>query len=372
MTKEKTYFISGGGTGGHIYPAVTIVQQLLKEQDTKKIFFVGNPDNLEYEIVKHIEGVTFLPVNIKGMPRKASFDFIKWLVKLELATWKALFYIFKYKPDAVFTTGGYVSAPVAFASILTNTPFMIHDCDAHPGLVSRYVAPFAKIVSAAFEKSKEILNSNNIVINGNPIRNSFNQGTKQEARQKLNLRDKLTILAMGGSQGAATINNASVEMAQYLCEARDIQFIVQTGRKNYDEVISYFETYFPHFRENTNLLIQPYFDDMSIPLKAADIVISRAGSLSLSEINACALPSILIPYPYAAADHQRKNAEEMHLKGASFYLEDNQCSSDNLIRVLNELINDSKRLQNMSENAFKLSKPDSSQKIIEQLKSIVK
>lgn len=370
--KKYTYFVSGGGTGGHIYPAVTVAEELLKESDTKEIFYVGNPKNLEYEIVKNKKNITFLPVSVSGMPRKLSLKFLKWVWDLEIATWKALFYILKYNPDAIFTTGGYVSAPVAFASIILKQPFMIHDCDTHPGLVSKKVAPFAQCVSVAFEKSSELLNSNNIICNGNPIRKSFSDYTKEEARNILNLQNKLTVMAMGGSQGAMTINKAILEAAQELTEKLDIQVIIQTGKKNYDEIIKKFENNFPNYKENKNLIIKPYFDEMAIPLKASDIVVARAGSLSLSEINACSLASILVPYPHAAADHQRKNAREMTEKGAALYLEDSECDGKNLMEKLKLLISDPEKIAEMGAIAESLSKENSTESIIKQLKSIIK
>ena len=370
--KKNVYFISGGGTGGHIYPAVTVAEELLNDSSTDKIYYVGNPNNLEYEIIQSKGTMDFLPVSVSGMPRKLSLGFIKWFFDLEISIWKCLFYIFKYKPDAIFTTGGYVSAPVAFAAMLTKTPFMIHDCDAHPGLVSKQVAPFAGCVSVAFESSREILNSDKITCNGNPIRKSFENITREDARRSLGLGDKLTILAMGGSQGAMTINNAVLELAQELTEEMNIQLIIQTGKKNYDEVIKRFEEYFPNYYMNTNLLVKPYFEDMSLPLKAADIVVARAGSVSLSEINACGLASILVPYPHAAADHQRKNAKEMCENGASSCLEDSECNRENLITLIKELVYDNDKLQKMSDAAKTMSKTDSTDSIIKQLKSIVR
>lgn len=370
--KKYVYFISGGGTGGHIYPAVTVAEELLNDSSTDKIYYVGNPNNLEFEIIQSKGTMDFLPVSVSGMPRKLSLGFIKWFFDLEISIWKCLFYIFKYKPDAIFTTGGYVSAPVAFAAMLTKTPFMIHDCDAHPGLVSKQVAPFAGCVSVAFESSREILNSDKITCNGNPIRKSFENITREDARHSLGLGDKLTILAMGGSQGAMTINNAVLELAQELTEEMNIQLIIQTGKKNYDEVIKRFEEYFPNYYMNTNLLVKPYFEDMSLPFKAADIAVARAGSVSFSEINACGLASILVPYPHAAADHQRKNAKEMCENGASLCLEDSECNRENLITLIKELVYDNDKLQKMSDAAKTMSKTDSTDSIIKQLKSIVR
>ncbi len=372
VDRKKTYFISGGGTGGHIYPAIAVARELLNQSDTDKIYYIGNKDNLEHEIISKIPEIEFLSVGVSGMPRKPGIKFLKWFVELEIATWKALLYVIKYKPDAIFTTGGYVSAPVAFASILLNKPFMIHDCDVEPGLVSKLVASSAKIVSVAFSKSKEFLKSGNAVCNGNPVREEFFSVSKAEAQKSLGLKNKLTIFAMGGSQGAKTINKSVLGVAQELVEQLDIQLVLQTGMKNYMDVIEQFEAYFPHFRENTNLIIRPYFDEMALPLKAADIVIARAGSLSLSEMNICALPSILIPYPYAAADHQRKNAKEMQQNGASLYLEDSECNKNSLMNYLKELIVDSEKRKQMSISAQKLAKPDATSCIVTQLKSLIK
>lgn len=369
LSKEegKVYFISGGGTGGHIYPAVTVADALLEESDTHKIFYIGNPDNLEFDIISKKENITFLPVKVKGMPRKAGFGFIKWLWDLEVATWKSLFYILKYKPDAIFTTGGYVSAPILFAATILKKPFMIHDSDASPGLVSKLVAPCAKVVSVAFEKAKEVLNSDNIICNGNPIRTSFAKYTKEEALKELGLENKLTILAMGGSQGAKSINSAVVEVIKKFESRDDIQIILQTGKKNFDEVKKALEGI-----KNDNAIVRPYFEDMAIPLKAADIVIARAGSLSLSEINLLGLPSILVPYPYAAANHQWKNAMEMEEKGASICLEDSKCNGESLYNIIQSLIEDNTKLQKMATSAKNLAKPDATKHIVKELKSIIK
>lgn len=372
QSKKYKYFISGGGTGGHIYPAVTVAEELLKESDTEKIFFIGNPSNLEYQIIKNKKDITFLPVKISGMPRNFTFKFIKWLWDLNIATWKSLFYVLKYRPDAIFTTGGYVSAPVAFAAIMLRKKFMIHDCDTHPGLVSRYIAPFASIVSVAFEKAKSLLDSKNIILNGNPIRSSFSEYSKEKARELLNLENKSTIAIMGGSQGSNTINDAIVEIAKYLVEDLNLQIVMQTGNKNYENVANKLYEVWPEYENNKNIIVRPYFDEMAIPLKASDIVVSRAGSLSLSEISICSLPSILVPYPYAAADHQRKNAKEMVDIGASLYIEDDKCTPEVLLNIIKSLITNPQKMIDMSSAAASLSTAEASKNIIKQLKSIIK
>lgn len=369
--KKYTYFITGGGTGGHIYPAIAVAQALRNDETTKDIYYVGNPKNMEYDIVKKL-GFKFLPIKVSGMPRKISFSFLKWGIELELANWKALYYLWRFKPDAILGTGGYVSAPTLFASTLSKTPYMIHDCDAQPGIVSRFVAPMAKTVSLAFEDSAHNIKAQNVHINGNPIREDFKKITKTEARENLLLENKTTICIMGGSQGAKSINNAAVECIKQIFEKYDVQIIFQTGAKHYEDTISNLAKIYPEYEQNKNLIVKPYFDDMVTVLKATDIAISRAGSLSLSEICACSIAPILIPYPYAAADHQRKNAKSLLNKNACLYLEDFETNSENLMKKLDELLSNSEKLSEIQQNTSKLAKLDATEKIVEQLKKVAK
>lgn len=367
---KKTYFITGGGTGGHIYPAVAVADELLKDETTEKIYYVGNPNNLEAVIVKD-KNYKFLPVISSGMPRKISFELIKWTFKMFFAWLKCCSYIKKYKPDVIFGTGGYVSAPVIIAGITMKVPFIMHDCDANPGLVTRKLSPYAKSISIAFEDAREKLHNKNCHLNGNPVRTEFKTLTKTQARKNLNLEDKLTLCIMGGSQGAKTINNAAVEILKDLSKNYNLQIIFQTGKKNYDEAITKLENIYPEYKEDKNLLIRPYFEDMATVLKACDIAISRAGSLSISELCASGIAPIFIPYPYAAADHQRKNAKCMVEKEAGLYLEDSQTTPDTLKNLLKELLDNPDKLHKIQEASLKLAKFDGVQKIVEQIKAAV-
>lgn len=368
--QKYTYFITGGGTGGHIYPAIAICDELKKDIETKDIYYVGNPNNLEAEITKK-QGYKFLGVNISGMPRKFGFGLVKWFFQLQIAIFKAVYYVKKYKPDAILGTGGYVSAPALFAGGLTGIPFMIHDSDAQPGIVSKYIAPNAKCVSLAFEVSKQFIKSDNIHLNGNPIREEFKTLTKQEAREQLGLKDKLTLCVMGGSQGAKSINIAVVEILKKLSLEYDLQIIFQTGKKNYEEVTSKLKENYPEFERDKNIILKPYFNNMVTVLKASDIAVSRAGSLSLSELCACSCASILIPYPHAAADHQRKNANFMVEKRAALYLEDADTTKDTLLIAIEQLLDNKEKLKTIQSNAFSLAKLDATKNIVSQLKGTI-
>ena len=343
---SKTFFVTGGGTGGHIYPAIAIADELLKEG---KVYYIGNPYNMEYVLTVE-KGYRFLPVFIKGMPRKISFKFLPWITGLIFSTIKCFTYITRYKPDVVFATGGYIAAPMLIACRIMKVPYILHDCDARPGLVTRKFAPHAKAVTLAFEEAKSFIKNNNIHVTGNPIRKDFKTMTREAAKSFLGLKNKLTLCITGGSQGAKSINNAVVDILREMSETLNIQIVFQTGKKNYDEVLKHLELVYPKYRKDLNLIVKPYFADMITVMKAADIIISRAGSLSLSEISASGAAPILVPYPYAAQDHQRYNAKCYASNNACIYIEDNSLDANIILNTVKDLIKNPQKLKDIQQN----------------------
>ena len=366
---ESKYFVTGGGTGGHIYPALAVADELTK--NGAKVFYVGNKRNMEFELASK-KGYKFLHISIKGMPRGLNPKFFWWGVKLVKAIILSARYIQKYKPNAVFATGGYVSAPMLFACRITGTPYMLHDCDAMPGLVTRKLSKRAKYVSLAFEKAKKYIPNKHIIVTGNPIREQFKTISKDNARAELKLSNKITLVIMGGSQGAKSINNAAVELLKEFSQELGLQVIFQTGKKNYEEVKERLSEFYPNWEKDKSLIIKPYFDNMISVLKSADIVISRAGSLSLSEICASNVAPILIPYPYAAADHQRKNAKSMLENGACIYIEDNDVEPNSLRETIVELLNNPIKMNYLKQNASYLAKYDAAKEIAQCVQNIAK
>lgn len=345
------FFITGGGTGGHIYPAMAVVKELLAGGVLKEdIFYLGSKDNLEFDIVKK-EGLNFLSYKVIGMPRKISPKFILFFWDLFFATVKAFFYALKYKPEVVFATGGYVCAPILIVAKILKIPYVLHDCDAHPGIVSRAFANNAYGVSLAFESAKKYLKTNNAKVLGNPIRKEFSTVTKDEARAALNIPQAFVILIMGGSLGAKKINEAAIDIVKKYANNENYHIIWQTGKKNFNDVKEKLDKEFNF--EIKNLTLRPYFDEMFYALIASDVAISRAGSLSLSELCAAKLPSVLVPYPYAAQDHQRENAKRMCELGASKYLDDNDCTGESLLKALEEFIFDKEALNEAKKCAQK-------------------
>ena len=367
-TYNKKYFVTGGGTGGHIYPALAVADELSK--NGAKVYYVGNKRNMEYELASK-KGYRFLHVSIKGMPRGLNPKLFWWGVKLVKAILYSIRYIKKYKPNAVVATGGYVSAPMIFACIITKTPYMMHDCDAMPGLVTRKLSRKAKYVSLAFEKAKKFIPNKRAIVTGNPIREEFKTISKEKARAEFNLDNSKLILAiMGGSQGAKSINNTAVELLKEFSQELNLQVIFQTGKKNYDEVTEHLRQIYPAFEQDNNLIVRPYFDNMVSVLKASDIVISRAGSLSLSEICASNVAPILVPYPHAAANHQRINAKSLLEAGACIYIEDSELEPNKLRETILELINNQIKMNYLKQNSTYLAKLDAVKDIVNLITNI--
>ncbi len=365
-TYNRVYFVTGGGTGGHIYPAMAVADALSEDA---KVYYVGNKRNMELDLATK-KGYKFLHVGISGMPRNLNLKFFYWGIRLVRAVLYSIKYIRKYKPNAVFATGGYVSAPMIFACIITKTPYMMHDCDAMPGLVTRRLCKRAKYVSLAFEKAKKFIPNRHTIITGNPIRPEFETMSKSEARMNLGLVNKLTLTIMGGSQGAKSINNTSVEILKEFAQDRNLQIIFQTGKRNYNEIIEKLKLVYPAWEQDGNLLIKPYFSDMISVLKASDIVISRAGSLSLSEISASNVAPILVPFPHAAANHQRINAKYFLEKGACVYLEDKELEPNKLREIINLILDNPIKMNYLKQNSSYLAKFDATKKIVDCLKSL--
>ena len=366
-TYNGTYFVTGGGTGGHIYPALAVADELTS--GGSKVYYVGNKRNMEFELASK-KGYKFLHVSVSGMPRKLNPKFFFWGMKLVKAIIRSVRYIKKYKPSVVFATGGYVSAPMIFACIITKTPYIMHDCDAMPGLVTRKLSKRAKYVTLAFEKAKKFIPNKRAIVTGNPIRRQFKIMTKIQALSELELHNKLTLCIMGGSQGAQSINNTVVELLREFSQELNLQIIFQTGKKNYEEISEKLKQFYPNYEQDKNLVIKPYFDNMVTVLKASDIVISRAGSLSISEICASDVVPILVPYPHAASNHQRINAKNLLDLSACIYLEDSELEPNKLRDIIRELIDNPIKINYLKQNSSHLSKLDAVDDIVKLIKSV--
>ena len=358
--------ITGGGTGGHITPALAVAKQLGLQGIT--VSYVGNSTGLEATLAPQ-QDLPFYGVPFAGMPRKPGLALLKWGVDLLRATGQARHLLKQLNPDAVFGTGGYVAAPVLLAAKSLGIPYAIHEADANPGLVSKLTARWAHHVSVAFEGAIPSLPNRKITVTGNPVREGLGQLTQTEAAEKIKPDWLLhldagmpVVLIMGGSQGARRINQAVTgALANLLPHCLVIH---QTGGKLFDETMAAVPQ---GLKQHLHYWAMPFINDMPAVLSLANVVVCRAGSLTLSELFVVGLPSILVPYPFAAANHQLKNAQAIQAAEAAWLVEDANLTSELMIETLNKLLHSVDHRAQMAEAAKSLAKPHATVAITQQL-----
>jgi UDP-N-acetylglucosamine--N-acetylmuramyl-(pentapeptide) pyrophosphoryl-undecaprenol N-acetylglucosamine transferase len=358
--------ITGGGTGGHITPALAVARQLGLHSVT--VSYMGNPTGLEKTLAQQ-QNLPFYGVPFSGMPRQPGLAMLTWGISLLKAIGQAQQHLKQIQPDAVFGTGGYVAAPVLLAAKSMGIPYAIHEADANPGLVSKLTARWAKHVTVAFDGAVPHLANPHITVTGNPVRDGLGQLSQPEAAEKLrpawvlHLESGLpVVLVMGGSQGARRLNQALVGALSGLLP--QCLLVHQTGSKLFEETMA---TVPNAWREHPHYWPVPFIDDMPAMLSLANVAVCRAGSLTLSELFVAGLPSILVPYPYAAANHQMKNALAVQTAGAAWLVEDSNLTSELMIETLKKLLHSVDHRAQMAEAAKTLAKPHATVAITQQL-----
>ncbi len=362
--------ITGGGTGGHIYPALAVAEKLVGDSDINAVLYIGKRNSLEEEVIPANQ-IDFKGISFSGMPRTLTWRLIPWGFSLIQAIGDAYKLLKKFKPDVVFGTGGYVSAPVLMAAQWQGIPYIVHEPDAHPGLVNRLMGRWANAGTGAFSEAKSLLKTNRFYTTGNPIRGQIGHLSKAESLQQLErsaLGSGPVLVVTGGSQGSRTLNRTVVDALPRLVNELGLGVIHQTGRTLYDETLEWLKD--AGFEEHPKLWVKPFFENMAAVWGAGDVALCRSGSLTLSELYICGLPSILVPFPYAAADHQRKNALASKKAGASAIILDSECTAEGLVKNLKDILEGPERLENMRQASLALAHPNATQDIIAIIKAI--
>ncbi len=354
--------LAAGGTGGHVSPAIAIAEAVRARYENPEIAFVGREGGEENNAVIS-RGFKLYTLEIRGLSRKISKEAIKSLSLALKSLGKAKRIIKEFSPDAIIATGGYVSWPIIKCGIKLGVPTLMHESNIYPGLVTRMLG---KRCSALLLNSEESLmylkKTENCVSVGNPLRHDFFKKSKRSARQILGIKDEeIFIVSFGGSLGSERINEAVIKiMNNYTSKVPSIRHLHSAGTRYFDRIS----------QENRLLVkgvggckISPYIDDMPTALSAADIVISRSGAMTISEIAKCGCASILIPSPNVADDHQRKNAEALVKKGAAIMITEDKLDSDILENKLFDIITDKALREAMSEKVKTFHKPDTLDKI---------
>lgn len=350
--------LTGGGTGGHIYPAISIGQALKKAVPDVELLYVGSSHGPEGDIARKA-GLEFVAIPSSSLSKALSARNIAAFSKLLLGFFRARRILGKFKPDVVIGTGGYVSAAILLAQWSRRGKIVIHEQNARPGRTNTALAKLARKVCVTFESSTAFLPKGRVEVTGLPIRSEFtSHRAKSEARQVLGLDpDVFTIVAIGGSQGARKVNEI-VAAAWPLVSDGKTQILHQVGQRNIEEMRALIGT----TQDNQRYHVEAYVD-MPVALGSADLVISRSGASSIAEITTAGLPSILFPYPHAYADHQTGNAMFLVDNHAALLCGDSSTTPEMLAGMIIEMRSAPEKLAAMGAASAGLGKPDAADRV---------
>jgi UDP-N-acetylglucosamine--N-acetylmuramyl-(pentapeptide) pyrophosphoryl-undecaprenol N-acetylglucosamine transferase len=363
--------LTGGGTGGHIYPALAVAEQLKDSPDVEGILYIGARGHKEEKLALE-RGLKFIGLDVSGMPRKLSPRLLTWPFQIAGAVLECRRYLRNFKPTVVLGTGGYASAPPLWAAQWLGVPYAIHEPDAHPGWANGHFAGNATLVSCGMEGAVDRLKSKRgrVVVNGNPVGNSFvNLLRRDSACAVLGLNtDMKTLLITGGSQGARALNEAVLDALPTLLEMDPpIQVIHQVGEKNF---VEFKERLTPSIQNSNRYFLRDYFDDLALAYAVTDLAICRSGAMTIAEMAVTGCPAIFVPYPFAAQDHQMHNARFMETKGAAIVIPQEKLTGDLLKQEVLRLLGDDERLRAMSKAMHACGKPQAAADLASQLKEV--
>lgn len=356
--------ITGGGTGGHINPALAIAQKVKNEAPANKILYVGTKNGLESELIPK-SGFDFKYVTARYLRRKFSFENVKTVFASVKGVMEAFKIINEFKPDVVVGTGGYVCGPVVLAACLKKTPTMILEQNVFPGITNKMLSRVVDVVGINFTETEKYFPAEarkKLVLIGNPVRKDILTTDRRSSRSKLNLRsDVVLIYSFGGSGGQLSLNEAITDVIKKYNGQRNVKIIHVTGKKLYNDFMDNIKK--EGIVLKNNIEVVDYMYDAATVLTATDIVIGSAGAITIAEITAIGIPSILIPKTYTAENHQEYNARALEREGAARVILEKDLSGSLLIKTIEEILKNKNVLKTMSLNSKKLGNTDVENKI---------
>ena len=374
MLNGKKILFATGGTGGHINPALAVAGYVRENYPKAEILFVGTADRMEAQLVP-AAGYDFKTIEIQGFSRELHLEGLRHNIKtvelLMKSAGQAKKIIEEFKPDVVIGFGGYVSGPVLSVAARMGIPTAVHEQNAFPGITNKNLAKKVDVVMLTAPEAEKLLKPKNpCVVTGLPIRGEIISANKEFARAEMKLDSRPLILSMGGSLGARAINEAVKYLILKRYEKKDCYYLHATGKAGavmIDDIGKEVD-----LNANPQIMLREYINDMDRCLAAADLVVCRAGASSLSEIQALGKPSILVPYPYAAENHQYYNAKTMSDRDAAILIEEKDFTGERLLEEVEKLLSEPERIKKMGENAKNMAILDASQRITECVCKIVK
>jgi len=361
--KKPRFIISGGGTGGHIYPAVAIANELKSRFPEAEFLFVGAKDKMEMQKVPQA-GYAIKGLWISGIQRKLTLDNAMFPFKLLSSMWNSFRIIKSFKPDVVIGTGGFASGAVLKVASMLGIPTVIQEQNSYPGITNKLLAKKANKICVAYENLERFFPKDKMILTGNPVRQDLiNEASKSEAIAYFKLNaNKKTLLVLGGSLGARRINQLIEKELDFLL-SQNIQIIWQCGKLYLNDYSKY--------NEKENVQVVAFIDRMDLVYAAADVVISRSGASSVSELCIVGKPTIFIPSPNVAEDHQTKNAKAISDKNGAILIRESELETQ-FETVFSDLISSESKQAELSQNIKKLAKPNATKDIVEEIVKLIK
>ncbi len=362
--------ITGGGTGGHINPALAIAQKIKASDKNNQILYVGTKDGMESDLVPK-QGFDFRTVEAKFLQRKISIDNIKTLAISIKGVAQSMKIISEFEPDIVIGTGGYVCGPVVLAAALKKVPTIIHEQNVFPGITNKLLSKVVDKIAISFEEATKYFKyKDKLVLVGNPVRKEVIEANRMQSRKKYNLKnDDIFIYSFGGSGGQKSLNDSIINVIKEIKNRDKIKLLHVTGKRlkdNFQESLQKENIKIP-----SNVTIVDYMYDAPSALSASDLVIGSAGAITIAEITKIGVPSILIPKTYTAENHQEYNARALEKMGAAVVILESELKDNKLLSTIDKIINNSSELSAMSLNSKKLGELNAEEEIYKLILELV-
>ena len=353
--------VSAGGTGGHIYPAIAIINKIKQEEPNSEFLYIGSSDRMEKDLIPEL-GIKFEEINVSGLKRKVTLKNVKVLYQFFKARKKCLKIIKEFDPDIVIGAGGYVTGPVVWAGKKLGKKTFIHEQNSVVGLSNKYLTRYADKIGVSFSSTLNYFPKKKAVLTGNPCSEKA-LGMKKAKKEDYGLsKNKKLVLIVMGSLGSRTVNDKIISFIDSFKE-KDYEVMFVTGNTYYEKV--------KNIKVPSNVKIVPFIYEMPSLMKATDLMVSRAGASTMSEILVLNVPTIFIPSPYVTNNHQYKNAMDLVNKDAALILEEKDLEGEKLIKLIDDTLNDKEKYDSIKNNLKKLGITNSAEKIYEVLKGMI-
>ncbi|KUO73569.1 MAG: UDP-N-acetylglucosamine--N-acetylmuramyl-(pentapeptide) pyrophosphoryl-undecaprenol N-acetylglucosamine transferase [Clostridia bacterium BRH_c25] len=363
--------LSGGGTGGHIYPAVSIAKEIKRHYQNAEILFIGTERGLENSIVPK-EGFKLLKIKVRGFKRKLSLGNVAAVKESFAGLFVVSRIIRDFKPDIVIGTGGYVCGSVLLAAAFLKVPTLIHEQNAFPGVTNKILARLVDVIAVNFPEAQKYFPGNKkVIVTGNPIRGDILSISKEEGLKEFGFSKELPLVfVVGGSRGARKLNESVLQLAKQCITKKSFQMLHMTGETQYDGIIKQYGRE-GIAMDRKYLQVRPYLHNMPYALAASDIIISRCGASTLSEITALGKPSILIPFPYATGNHQEYNGRALEKNGAAVVILERDLNADILYSIAADILNKPEKANLMRIKSKELGRTDAAFVIVKAAEGLV-